>query len=142
MGKGGGAVKEPGKEIPLRVGISTCLLGENVRFDGGHKRDRFFAEMLGKHFEWVPVCPEVEVGMGIPREAVRLVGAAEDPRMVGVKSGTDWTRAMREWSERRLRDLADLRLSGYIFKANSPSCGMMRVRVYREEMPSRDGRGL
>jgi uncharacterized protein YbgA (DUF1722 family)/uncharacterized protein YbbK (DUF523 family) len=127
-------------ERPIRVGISTCLLGERVRFDGGHKKDAYVTDLLGRFFEWVPVCPEVEVGMGVPREAVRLVGDPESPRMVGVKSGTDWTRKMSEYSVRRARELGEL--NGYLFKSRSPSCGMERVRVYSGDVPAARGRGL
>ena len=130
-------------EPPLRLGASSCLLGAEVRFDGGHKHDRFLTDLLGRCVEWVPVCPEVEVGMGVPREAVRLVGTPQAPRMVGVRSGTDHTEAMRRFSTARVRALAALDLSGYVFKKDSPSCGMERVRVHGSGgMPSRRGRGL
>src|SRR5512147_936238 len=89
----------------LRLGISSCLLGEQVRYDGGHKHDRFLTDVLGPYVEWVPVCPELEVGMGVPREAVRLVGPAEAPRMVGLDSGEDWTERMLAWSRRRVDQL-------------------------------------
>src|SRR5881296_1357781 len=79
--------------LRLRIGISSCLLGEQVRWDGGHKQDRYITGTLGDHFEWVPVCPELEVGMGIPREPVRLTGSGDSPRMLGVSSGRDWTAA-------------------------------------------------
>jgi uncharacterized protein YbgA (DUF1722 family)/uncharacterized protein YbbK (DUF523 family) len=129
--------------IPIRIGISTCLLGEKVRFDGGHKRDRYLDEVLGKYFEWVPVCPEVEAGMGIPREAVRLVRSSNRVQMLGVKTQTDWTDAMTEYSDIKVKALHKDRLSGYIFKSDSPSCGMERVRVYANSgMPAKTGRGL
>jgi uncharacterized protein YbgA (DUF1722 family)/uncharacterized protein YbbK (DUF523 family) len=128
---------------PIRLGISTCLLGERVRFDGGHKHDRFLTDVLGRYVEWVPVCPEVEVGMGIPRESVRLAGDPAAPRMVGVKTGTDHTAAMRRFASARVRQLAALDLCGYVFKKDSPSCGMERVRVYAGSgTPSRQGQGL
>lgn len=131
------------KELPLRVGLSSCLLGEMVRFDGGHKKDRYLADILGTYFEWVMVCPEVEVGMGVPRESVRLSGSPESPRMVGTKSQTDWTDRMVRFSEERVRQLEELQLCGYILKSDSPSCGMERVRVYATNgMPARNGRGL
>lgn len=120
-----------------------CLLGERVRFDGGHKHDRYITQILAKYFQFVPVCPELEVGMGIPRESVRLVGATDNPRMVGVKSGEDWTERMNTYSEKRALELQSYNLSGYIFKSDSPSCGMERVRIYNEKgMPSKKGRGL
>lgn len=127
----------------IRVGISTCLLGQKVRFDGGHKRDPYVTDLLGHYFKFVPVCPEIDVGMGVPREAVRLQGTAESPRMVGTRSGKEWTTVMTRYAARRVRQLEKLGLSGYILKKNSPSCGMERVRVYGDSgVPSRDGVGL
>lgn len=134
-------MSEPGRR--LRIGISSCLLGEQVRYDGGHKHDRFLTDVLGSFVEWVPVCPELEVGMGVPREAVRLTGDASAPRMVGTDSGDDWTDRMRDWSRLRAERLTSLKLSGYILKSKSPSCGMERVKVYGAKgMPSKQGRGL
>ncbi len=126
-----------------RLGISACLLGQKVRYDGGHKRDFFLTELFGKFVEWVPICPEVEVGMGVPREPVRLVGTTSDPRMIGEKSGKDWTDAMKRVAAQRIRDIAEQHLSGYIFKKHSPSCGMERVRLYDSKgLAERHGRGL
>jgi uncharacterized protein YbgA (DUF1722 family)/uncharacterized protein YbbK (DUF523 family) len=126
-----------------RIGISACLLGQKVRYDGGDKRDRFLTDTFGLHVDWVPVCPELEVGMGVPREAVRLVGSVADSRMIAERSGKDWTGAMRRYASERARALKELELSGYIFKKDSPSCGMERVRVYNQDgIPSRAGRGL
>jgi len=135
----------PYDEGPIRIGVSTCLLGEEVRFDGGHKRDRFLTDVLGPFVEWVAVCPEVEAGMGIPREAVHLEDRDRSGllRMVGVKSGKDHTAAMNRLSRRRVRELDSLDLCGYVLKKGSPSCGMERVRIFHGKgMPSRDGRGL
>jgi uncharacterized protein YbgA (DUF1722 family)/uncharacterized protein YbbK (DUF523 family) len=127
-----------------RVGISSCLLGESVRYDGGHKRDRFITDVLGTCIEWVPVCPEVEVGMGVPRPSIRLEGKTANPRLVEPKGGEDWTERMAAYNARRLRQLGELKLSGYILKKDSPTCGMERVRVYPESggAPERSGRGL
>lgn len=131
------------KDLPLRVGISSCLLGEKVRFDGGHKKDRYLTDVLGAYVEWIPVCPELEVGMGVPRESVRLTGPPDNSRMVGIKSNTDWTDKMARFSERRVRQLENLHLSGFIFKSDSPSCGMERVRVYAPNgIPAKNGRGV
>jgi len=128
---------------PIRVGISACLLGQEVRFDRGHKRDRYITDTLGKFFEWVPVCPEVEMGLGTPRETLRLVGDPEAPRLVFAKEGEDQTELMRAWATSRLDRLAKANLSGYILKSDSPSCGMERVRVYRSSgIPSKDGVGI
>jgi uncharacterized protein YbgA (DUF1722 family)/uncharacterized protein YbbK (DUF523 family) len=129
---------------PLRLGISSCLLGDEVRFDGGHKRDRFLTDVLGPLVEWVRVCPEVEVGMGVPRETLRLVRAGSDVRMITTRTNVDHTDAMRRWAVRRVRALERERLSGYVLKKDSPSCGIERVKVYDEAgaMPRRTGVGL
>ncbi len=127
----------------LRIGVSACLLGQEVRFDGGHKHDRWLTGTLAQWCELVPVCPEVEVGMTIPRESVRLEGDAEAPRMVAPRSGVDWTRPMNEWARTRSRELAAEDLDGFVFKKNSPSCGLFRVKVHPGKgMPARGGRGL
>lgn len=131
------------KARPLRIGISRCLLGDQVRYDGGHKRDPFLADVLSQYVEWVPVCPEVEVGLGTPREPIRLRGSAESPRLVTITTGVDHTRAMTRFSERRVRELEALDLSGYVFKEGSPSCGVTGVRVYpRLGRSTRTGIGL
>ena len=128
---------------PLRLGISRCLLGDEVRFDGGHKRDSFLTDVFGRYVEWVPVCPEVEAGLGTPREAMRLVGDPQNPRLVTIKSGTDHTRVLKTLTTNRIAQLMELDLSGYVFKKGSPSCGIERVRLYNEHgMPSRNGVGL
>lgn len=127
----------------LRIGVSSCLLGQSVRWDGGHKRDRFLADELGPFVEWVPVCPEVEVGLGVPRPTLRLVRRGEDVRMVEPKSGADHTESMRAYARRRVRALEGEDLSGYVLKKDSPSCGMERVKVYGAGgVGARDGRGL
>lgn len=129
--------------VPLRLGISRCLLGDEVRFDGGHKRDNFLTDVLGPYVEWVPVCPEVEAGLGTPREAMRLVGNPQEPRLVTIKSGTDHTRALETMATNRIAKLKELDLSGFVFKRGSPSCGVERVRVYTEHgMPSHNGIGI
>jgi uncharacterized protein YbgA (DUF1722 family)/uncharacterized protein YbbK (DUF523 family) len=114
----------------IRIGISSCLLGEQVRYDGGHKRDRFVDETLRPFVTFVPVCPEVELGLGTPREAIRIERSGDALRLVGTRSGRDHTRAMRAYAARRAAALARLDLSGYILKKGSPSCGMERVPVY------------
>jgi uncharacterized protein YbgA (DUF1722 family)/uncharacterized protein YbbK (DUF523 family) len=127
----------------LRLGISRCLLGDEVRFDGGHKRDSFLTDVFGRYVEWVPVCPEVEAGLGTPREAMRLVGDPQNPRLVTIKSGTDHTRALETLTANRIAQLMELDLSGYVFKKGSPSCGIERVRLYNEHgIPNRNGVGL
>ncbi len=118
---------------PLRLGVSTCLLGEQVRFDGGHARDRFVTDALGQWAEWVPVCPEVEVGMPVPRPTIRLVEQDGEVRLVAPSTGADSTEAMRSWSAERVAGLMGTGLDGYVLKKNSPSCGMERLPVYRGE---------
>jgi uncharacterized protein YbbK (DUF523 family) len=126
-----------------RVGISSCLLGERVRYDGGHKRQAALIRALSRHVEWMPVCPEVEVGMEVPREPVRLVGDARRPRMIGEASGRDWPRRMRVYARRRAVQLRRAGLAGCILKSRSPSCGRRLVNVYsRGGTARRTGRGL
>ena len=128
---------------PVRLGVSSCLLGEHVRFDGGHKRAPFLVDLLGRFVEWVPVCPELESGMGVPRESVRLTIVGRALRMVTVKTGRDHTAAMHRYIPKRLDQLADEGLCGFVLKKDSPSCGLERVRVYAESgVPTRTGRGL
>jgi len=129
-----------------RIGVSSCLLGNTVRFDGGHKRQAFLMDELAAYVDWVPVCPEVEVGLGVPRETLRLLeGPAGDARLVGNVSGTDLTERMNRWAEERVTALAALNLNGYILKKDSPSCGIERVRIYSPtpgSQPKRSGAGL
>ena len=119
----------------LRVGISGCLLGQEVRYDGGHKRDPFLTDTLGQFVEWVPVCPEVELGLGIPRETIRLEGDPAAPRLRAPKSGADHTTAMQRLARTRVDMLARQDLVGYVLKKDSPTCGMERVRVHGESGP-------
>jgi len=127
----------------IRVGISSCLLGQKVRFDGGHKHDRYLTDTLGEYFEWVPVCPEVELGLGTPREPIRLVQLGGEVRLVTTKTEVDLTQRMQTYARSRAVALAKEDLNGYILKKDSPSCGMERVRVYAPKGPAtRDGQGL
>ncbi|ACV68611.1 YbgA family protein [Desulfohalobium retbaense] len=130
-------------EASIRLGVSTCLLGKAVRYDGGHKLDRYVRDTLGRYFEYVPVCPEVECGMPVPREALRLVGEPEAPRLVTIRSREDHTDQMQAWGESKLEELAEKDLCGYIFKSRSPSSGMERIKVYNEQgMPAPTGVGI
>ncbi len=148
-GRSAASAASPASDRP-RIGVSRCLLGESVRYDGGHKADRFLLDVLARHVEWVPVCPEVEAGMGLPREAVHLSSApdgvaagAERVRMLGVRSGRDWTALLVDWSTSRVETLAALNLSGFVLKKDSPSCGLTRVRVHHPtKAVARSGRGL
>lgn len=135
------AIRNP--ESRIKVGISSCLLGEKVRWNGDHRQDRVVKDLLGQFFEWVPTCPEVEIGMGIPREAVQLTGNPKAPRMVGNTTGTDWTQRMNLYSKKRSIELAKMNVCGYIFKSRSPSCGIARIKVYGNNDDSTlGGRGL
>jgi uncharacterized protein YbgA (DUF1722 family)/uncharacterized protein YbbK (DUF523 family) len=125
----------------LRIGISSCLLGDEVRFDGGHKRDAFLTGTLAPFVEWVRVCPEVEIGLGVPRETLRLVRAGGDIRMITTRTGIDHTDAMRAYAARRTTELASMGLRGYVLKKDSPSCGMERVKVYDGAAATRTGAG-
>jgi len=127
----------------IRIGVSRCLLGEPVRYDGGHKRDVFLTDVLSRYVEWVPICPEAEAGFGTPREAMRLVGDVEHPKLVTIGTERDLTKPLLQFSARTLGRLEEDDLSGYIFKKNSPSCGIERVRLFNQHgMPSRTGVGL
>jgi uncharacterized protein YbgA (DUF1722 family)/uncharacterized protein YbbK (DUF523 family) len=127
----------------IKLGISTCLLGENVRYDGGHKLDRFLTETLGQYVNYVPVCPEVECGLPIPRESMHLEGDPDSPRLVTSRTKEDMTDRMVRWAKKRVVDLERVDLCGFIFKSNSPSSGMERVRVYdRKGVPAKKGVGI
>lgn len=126
----------------IAVGVSSCLLGEQVRYDGGHKHDHYITDTLGRFFHFVPVCPEVGCGLPVPREAMRLEGNPAAPRLVTSRTGIDHTERMREYCLRTVKDLEDQDLCGFIFKKNSPSSGLFRVKVYGGGMPVKTGRGL
>jgi uncharacterized protein YbgA (DUF1722 family)/uncharacterized protein YbbK (DUF523 family) len=114
-----------------------------VRYDGSHKLDRFLTETLGQYVEWMPVCPEVEIGLSVPRESMRLVADPDAPRLIAPKSGTDYTERMRAWAQERLEQLSALGLCGFVFKKDSPSSGLFRVKVYdKHGNPSRTGVGI
>jgi uncharacterized protein YbgA (DUF1722 family)/uncharacterized protein YbbK (DUF523 family) len=132
-----------GSSRPIRVGISSCLLGEAVRFDGGHKRDSFLTDTFGRFVEWIPVCPEVECGLGTPRESMRLVRLGENIRLLTVKTGVDLTAQMETYVRKRIPALVPEELSGYVLKKDSPSCGLERVKVYdRHGVSTKSGRGI
>jgi uncharacterized protein YbgA (DUF1722 family)/uncharacterized protein YbbK (DUF523 family) len=114
----------------IRIGVSKCLLGEPVRYDGQHKHDPFITDTLGRYFEYVGVCPEVECGLGVPRESMRLVGDPDQPRLMTTRTGIDLTDRLQTWAARRVVELEADDLYGFIFKSRSPSSGMERVKVY------------
>jgi uncharacterized protein YbgA (DUF1722 family)/uncharacterized protein YbbK (DUF523 family) len=127
----------------IRIGISSCLLGEKVRYDGGHQLDRYLRDTLGSYFEYVPVCPEVEMGLPTPRDTLRLVAGDDGPRLVFSRSGEDITGRMRSWAGQRVAALEQEQLCGFIFKAKSPSSGMERVKLYDGNgIPAKQGVGL
>jgi uncharacterized protein YbgA (DUF1722 family)/uncharacterized protein YbbK (DUF523 family) len=127
----------------IRLGISSCLLGERVRYDGGHQLDRFLRDTLGEYVDYVPVCPEVEMGLPTPRETLRLVEKGDGPRLVFSRSGEDVTERMLSWADARVRQLEREDLCGFVFKAKSPSSGMERVKLYdRNGVPHKGGVGL
>ncbi|MBW7997999.1 MAG: DUF523 domain-containing protein [Candidatus Glassbacteria bacterium] len=130
-------------EHKIKLGIATCLLGGRVRYDGGDKYAPYLVETLGKWVEYVPVCPEHECGLGVPREAMRLEGDPSAPRLVTDKTGADCTDRMQAWGRKRLQELEREGLCGYIFKSRSPSCGLERIKVYGGRgMPVRKGMGI
>ena len=129
-------------DTTIKIGVSACLLGRKVRFNGGHKRSRFITDALVDHFDFVAFCPEVAIGMGTPRQPIRLVGDDRNPQAVGVKtSQLDVSQPLRNYGKKVAGDTTDL--CGFIFKKDSPSCGMERVKVYNDKgMPERSGTGL
>lgn len=133
----------PNSAEKIKVGISACLAGEGVRYDGSHKLDRYLTGTLGRYFSYVPVCPEVECGLSVPRESIHLVGESATPRLSAVLSKVDHTDRMLEWAGRRVAALRAEGLCAYIFKSDSPSCGLFRVKLYTDRgMPSNLTTGL
>jgi uncharacterized protein YbgA (DUF1722 family)/uncharacterized protein YbbK (DUF523 family) len=130
-------------EERIRIGVSACLLGQKVRYDGGHKHDRYITDVLGQYLEFVPVCPEVEAGFPVPRETFRLVGDPANPRLVTTRSRVDHTERMAAWARKRVRELEGENLCGFIFKSDSPNSGLMRVKVYNDKgMAEKTGVGI
>jgi uncharacterized protein YbgA (DUF1722 family)/uncharacterized protein YbbK (DUF523 family) len=130
-------------ENRIKIGISACLLGENVRWNGGHTRDRYLTDTLGLYVDYVPVCPEVECGLGVPRETLRLVGDPDNPNLVTSKTNIDHTRRMTQWARKRVKALEKEDLCGFIFKKNSPSSGLYNVAVRTSKgMPRKKGQGI
>ncbi len=143
MAGGNGGAGETEMNERIRIGISSCLLGERVRYDGGHKLDRFLKDTLGRFVEYVPVCPEYECGLGVPRESMRLVGDPSSPRLVTIRTKVDMTDRMTAWARARVRELERENLCGFVFKSDSPSSGMERVKVWNDKgMPVRRGVGI
>jgi len=127
----------------IKLGISACLLGQSVRYNGGHQLDHFLRDTLGKYVDYVPVCPEVECGFGVPREAFRLTGKPDRPRLITVNTKQDFTERMETWAQKRVEEIEAEGLCGFIFKGGSPSSGMERVKVYDDKgVPAKVGVGL
>jgi uncharacterized protein YbbK (DUF523 family) len=131
------------ERAPIRLGGSSCLFGAEVRYDGGHRHDRYLTDVVGKWFEWVPVCPEVELGLGVPRPPIRLVHGGDNPRLVEVESGEDLTERMESFAREKVDWLQHVGLDGFILKGASPSCGVEGVKVFENsETPVRNGIGV
>jgi uncharacterized protein YbgA (DUF1722 family)/uncharacterized protein YbbK (DUF523 family) len=126
----------------IKIGVSSCLLGERVRYDGGHKHNDYITDILGDYFSFVPVCPEVGCGLPIPREAMRLEGDPAAPRLLTNKTRVDLTAQMQDFCAAKVRELEKEDLCGFIFKKDSPSSGLFRVKVYNNGMAVKNGRGL
>jgi uncharacterized protein YbbK (DUF523 family) len=127
----------------IKLGISSCLLGENVRYDGGHKLDLLLKDMLGKYVEYVPVCPEVESGFGVPRKSMRLEGEPDSLRLIITETGQDVTNRMENFARERVAQLEKEDICGFIFKSDSPSCGITKVKVFNEKhLPVKAGSGI
>jgi uncharacterized protein YbgA (DUF1722 family)/uncharacterized protein YbbK (DUF523 family) len=127
----------------VRLGVSACLLGEPVRFDGGHTRNPFLTDAFGRFADWVPVCPEQEAGFGTPRETMRLVASTDGIRLLTVRTRRDVTEQLQRSADERVAALTEQSLDGFVLKQDSPSCGLTRVKVYPGAGPGpRTGRGL
>jgi len=131
------------KHKKLKIGISSCLLGKNVRYNGENKLDRFIVKILGHYFSYIPICPEVECGLGIPRLPMRLEGNPKRPKLVITSTNIDITKKMLSWSKEKVHKLEKEHLDGFIFKSRSPSCGILDLTVYRKKKsPPKKGQGL
>jgi len=124
-------------EEKIKIGVSSCLLGEKVRWDGDHKQDQYVLDVLDSCFDCVSICPEVDAGMSVPREAVALYGTLEKQKMITKGNQTDWTKKMVRFKKDRIRELRKENICGYVFKSNSPSCGIEKVPIYSEFSSSR-----
>ncbi|MDD5597946.1 MAG: DUF523 and DUF1722 domain-containing protein, partial [Victivallaceae bacterium] len=131
------------EKTTVKLGISSCLLGEPVRYDGQHKQDHYLTDVLGKYVKWLPVCPEVECGLPVPREAMHLTGDAGAPRLVTVRTGIDLTAKMQTWCAKKLDELEKEELCGFVFKSKSPSSGLLKVKVFNAKgIPEKKGVGI
>ncbi|MGA9110964.1 MAG: DUF523 domain-containing protein [Smithella sp.] len=128
----------------FKIGISSCLLGEKVRYDGGHKQNTVLKDALGeKHIDYIPVCPEVECGLGVPRKSMHLEGNPDSPRLIIISTGEDTTKRMVNWALKRVNQLDKEDICGFIFKSNSPSCGIRKVKFFNEKhMHLKEDKGI
>jgi uncharacterized protein YbbK (DUF523 family) len=126
----------------LKIGVSSCLLGEKVRYDGADKRDPDLIDTLGRLFTLVGVCPEVGCGLPVPREPMRLEGDPSSPRLITIESRIDLTGQLLNYCVHRVAELEREGICGFILKKNSPSCGLQMVQLYQGGEPSGHGRGL
>ena len=124
-------------EDEIKIGVSSCLFGEKVRWNGDHKHDQYVRDVLGSCFDCVSICPEVDAGMGVPRETVALYGTLEKQKMITKESRTDWTKKMTRFKKDRIRELRKENICGYVFKSDSPSCGIGKVPIYSDFSSSR-----
>jgi len=128
---------------PIRLGVSSCLLGTSVRYDGGHKHDPYLTDVLGEFLEWVPVCPEFEIGLGVPRPTIQLENGDPHPQLIEPISGEVLTGRMESYARKRLTEIEEFGMDGFILKSRSPSCGVEGVKVFRhDEPPARNGIGI
>ncbi|MDA2978957.1 MAG: DUF523 and DUF1722 domain-containing protein [Actinomycetota bacterium] len=133
---------QPTQQARIRIGVSSCIIGEEVRYNGGHSRQRYLTDVLAQFVEYVPVCPEVEIGMGVPRPTIRLVQADDGLQLVDPKNDINWTSAMNRYSRTRTAELGSQDLDGFVLKKGSPTCGLERVKVYTDSGVGNQGQGL
>jgi len=128
--------------MQIQIGVSQCLMGDKVRFDAGHKREAFICNTLSQFFEFIAICPEVDIGLGVPRPPIRLIGDPKIPKLVSTNDESeDYTHIMKQYSQQKVTTLKSV--SGYILKSKSPTCGLFRVKVYQDKgVPSKTSRGI
>jgi len=134
------------EQAPIRIAVSACLLGERVRYDGDHKLHEVVATRLAHRFELISVCPEIELGLGVPRPPIRLVGMGEQPQLIATDDGRDLGPSMREFADRRVSELLALGIAGYVLKSGSPSCAIASAGRFEDSVAGapidRQGRGV
>lgn len=132
-----------GKINNIRIGISACLIGQKVRYDGSDKEDFFIKEKLGKFVLWIPICPEVEAGLPVPREPMQLEGDPESPRLMTIETRKDKTKVLEKCIHHKMKELIKSDICAFIFKSGSPSCGIRDIRIYNPKTGKvKKGRGI